>query len=81
MHLLHRFSLQKFVNDNKNAQKKFIIINTDNINMSNQKMLSYMVKDKSYQAISLPESCKIIVIGNKDNMDKELFGLLVAVDV
>lgn len=74
-------SLQKFVNDNKNAQKKFIIINTDNINMSNQKMLSYMVKDKSYQAISLPESCKIIVIGNKDNMDKELFGLLVAVDV
>lgn len=73
--------LQNFINDNDNAQKKFIIINTDNINMDNQKLLSYMVKDKTYQTLSLPNSCKIIVIGNKDNMDKELFGLLVTVDV
>ncbi len=74
-------SLQFFINDNNNAQKTFIIINTNNINMDNQKILSYMVKDKSYQTLSLPDSCKIIVIGNKDNMDKELFGLLVTVDV
>ena len=74
-------SLQFFINNNNNAQKTFIIINTNNINMDNQKILSYMVKDKSYQTLSLPDSCKIIVIGNKDNMDKELFGLLVAVDV
>ena len=74
-------SLQFFINDNNNAQKTFIIINTNNINMDNQKILFYMVKDKSYQTLSLPDSCKIIVIGNKDNMDKELFGLLVAIDV
>ena len=74
-------SLQFFINDNNNAQKTFIIINTNNINMDNQKILSYMVKDKSYQTLSLQDNCKIIVIGNKDNMDKELFGLLVTVDV
>lgn len=74
-------SLQNFINENNNAQKTFIIINTDNINVNNQKTLSVMVKDKSYQTLSLPDSCKIIVIGDKDNMDKELFGLLVAVDV
>lgn len=74
-------SLQNFINENNNAKKTFIIINTDNIDMNNQKVLFYMVKDKSYQTLSLPDSCKIIVIGNKDNMDKELFGLLVTVDV
>lgn len=74
-------SLQRFINENNNAQKTFIIIDTDNINLNNQKKLSYMVKDKSYQALSLPDCCKIIVIGDKDKMDKELFGLLVAVDV
>lgn len=74
-------SLQNFINENNNAQKPFIIINTDNIDMNNQKVLSAMVKDKVYQTLSLPDSCKIIVIGDKNNMDKELFGLLVAVDV
>lgn len=74
-------SLQNFINENNNAQKTFIIINTDNIDMNNQKVLSTMVKDKVYQTLSLPDSCKIIVIGDKNNMDKELFGLLVAVDV
>ena len=74
-------SLRNFINDNNNAQKKFIIINIDNINMNNQKILSSLVKDKSYQTLSLPDSCKIIVIGNKDNMNKELLGLLVVVDV
>lgn len=73
-------SLQKFINNNI-AKKIFIIINTDNINIDNQKMISYMVKDKSYQTVSLPDSCKIIVTGNKDNINKELFGLLVAIDV
>lgn len=74
-------SLKKFINDNKHVQKKFIIINTDNINLDNQKKISYMVKDKSYQTLSLPDSCKIIVTGNKDAMNKELFGLLVVTDV
>lgn len=74
-------SLQKFINDNHSIQKMFIIINTDNINVDNQKMLSYMVKDKSYQTVFLPDSCKIIITGNKDSMDKELFGLLVVIDV
>ena len=74
-------SLQNFINKNNNAQKTFIIINTDNIDINNQKVLSAMVKDNSYQTLSLPDSCKIIVIGDKNNMDKELFGLLVVVDV
>lgn len=74
-------SLKKFINDNNHVQKKFIIINTDNINIDNQRKLSYMVKDKSYQTVSLPDSCKIIVTGSKDNIVKELFGLLVAIDV
>jgi len=73
-------SLQKFINNNI-IKKIFIIINTDNINIDNQKMISYMVKDKSYQTVSLPDRCKIIVTGNKDNINKELFGLLVAIDV
>ncbi len=74
-------SLQKFINDNHSVQKMFIIINTNNITMDNQKMLSYLVKDKSYQTVFLPDSCKIIVTGSKDYMNKELFGLLVAIDV
>ena len=73
--------LQNFINNNYSVQKMFININTNDINMDNQKILSYMVKDKSYQTISLPDNCKIIVTGNKDNINKELFGLLVAVDV
>lgn len=73
--------LQEYINDNQNVQKIFIIINTNNISLDNQKMLSCMVKDKSYQAVSLPDNVKIIVTGNKDSVDKELFGLLVAVDV
>jgi len=72
--------LQKFINNNI-AKKIFIIINTDNINIDNQKLISYMVKDKSYQTVSLPDSCKIIVTGNKETINKELFGLLVAIDV
>lgn len=72
--------LQSFINDNHMVQKMFIIINTNNINMDRQKILSYMVKDKSYQTVSLPDNCKIIVTGNQDSMDKELFGLLVVVD-
>lgn len=74
-------SLKEFINNKNNTQKKFIIINTDKINMDNQKKLFYMVKDKSYQTISIPDDYKIIVVGNKDNMNKELFGLLVVADV
>lgn len=74
-------SLKEFINNKNNTQKKFIIINTDKINMDNQKKLFYMVKDKSYQTISIPDDYKIIVVGNKDNMNKELFSLLVVADV
>ena len=74
-------SLQKFIDDNQSARKKFIIIDTNNISVDNQKMLACMIKDKSYQTLSLPDSCKIIVVGNKDNINKELLGLLVVVDV
>lgn len=73
--------LQNFINNNYSVKKMFIIINTNNINVDDQKILSYMVKDKSYQTVSLPDSCKIIVTGNKYNINKELFDLLVAVDV
>lgn len=74
-------SLNKFINDNISASKMFLIINTDNISIDNQKMLSYMVKDKSYQTLNLPDNCKIIVTGNKDSINKQLFGLLVVIDV
>lgn len=40
-----------------------------------------MIKDKSYQALSLSDNCKIIVTGDKNNMNKELLGLLVVIDV
>ena len=73
--------LQEFINNNQTVKKSFIIINTNNISIDNQKMLSYMVKDKTYQTVSLPDNSKIIVTGNKDSMYKELFGLLVVVDV
>ncbi|MBR3162299.1 MAG: hypothetical protein IKF19_06190 [Bacilli bacterium] len=73
--------LQKFINDSFNEKKVFIIINTDDISIDSQKMLSFMVKDKSYQTVFLPDNCKIIVTGNKDKMYKKLYGLLVALDV
>lgn len=73
-------SLQAFSNNNSDVQRMFIIINTTNIDVAIQKKLSYMIKDKSYQTISLPNNSKIVVTGNKDNIDKELLGLLVVID-
>lgn len=73
-------SLQAFINNNSDVQRMFIIINTTNIDVAIQKKLSYMIKDKSYQTISLPNNSKIVVTGNKDNIDKELLGLLVVID-
>ena len=73
-------SLQAFINNNSDVQRMFIIINTTNIDVALQKKLSYMIKDKSYQTISLPNNSKIVVTGNKDNIDKELLGLLVVID-
>ena len=73
--------LKTFVKHASDSKKFFIIININNISMDNQKRLSYMVKDKTYQTLSLPDNCKIIVTGNKDSIDKELFGLLVIIDV
>lgn len=74
-------SLTKFVNENRKTTRMFIIINADDINISNQRILSYMVKDHTYQTLSLPRNAKIIVVGNKNNINKELFALLVAADV
>jgi hypothetical protein len=73
--------LTNFVNENRNTKRMFIIINADDINISNQRILSYMVKDKAYQTLSLPRNTKIIVVGNKNNINKELFALLGIVDV
>lgn len=73
-------SLQAFINNNSDVQRMFIIINTTNIDVAIQKKLSYMIKDKSYQTISLLNNSKIVVTGNKDNIDKELLGLLVVID-
>lgn len=73
-------SLQAFINNYSDVQRMFIIINTTNIDVAIQKKLSYMIKDKSYQTISLPNNSKIVVTGNKDNIDKELLGLLVVID-
>ena len=73
--------LTNFVNENRNTKRMFIIINADDINISNQRILSYMVKDKTYQTLSLPRNTKIIVVGNKNNINKELFALLGIVDV
>ncbi len=69
--------LNKFIN----KDNSFIIIDTDNIDNNNQIKLSCMVKDRTYQTINIPYNVKIIVTGNKDNINKELFGLLGVVDV
>ena len=74
-------NLNIFLNDNNSAKKVFVIINTNNIDLNNQRMISCMVKDKSYQTLSLPDSCKIVITGNKNYINKELFGLLVVIDV
>lgn len=74
-------TLNVFLNDNYMAKKIFIIIDTNNIDLSNQRIISCMIKDKSYQALSLSDNCKIIVTGDKNNMNKELLGLLVVIDV
>ena len=73
-------SLQAFINNNSDVQRMFIIINTTNIDVAIQKKLSYMIKDKSYQTISLTNYSTIVVTGNEDNIDKELLGLLVVID-
>lgn len=74
-------TLNVFLNDNYMAKKIFIIIDTNNIDLSNQRIISCMIKDKSYQALSLSDNCEIIVTGDKNNMNKELLGLLVVIDV
>lgn len=71
-------SLKDYINESH--EKYFIIINTDNISTENQKVLASFIKDKSYQALELPETSKIIVTGNKNKIDNELLGLLIVVD-
>lgn len=74
-------NLNIFLKNNSNAEKNFIIINTDNIDLNNQNKICCMVKDKSYQTLYLLDNCKIIVTGNKDYINKELLSLLVMIDV
>ncbi len=71
-------SLKDYINESH--EKYFIIINTDNMSVENQKTLSCFIKDKSYQALTLPENSKIVVTGDKNKIDNELFGLLIVVD-
>lgn len=73
--------LKNFLSNHDGTKKVFILINTNNIDMNHQRILSCMIKDMSYQTLSLPDRCKIIVTGDKNYMNKELFGLLVAIDV
>lgn len=74
-------TLQKFINDNHNSKEMFVIINTDNISADYQNRLSFLVKEKIYQTIFLPDNCKVIVTGNKEKISKEILGHLVEVDV
>lgn len=68
--------LKEFILNNESAQIVFIIINTNNITQENQKKLSYMVKDGTWQNISFTDNCKVIVLGNTDEMNNQLLGLL-----
>ena len=68
-------SLQEFILNNKSAQIVFIIINTNNITQENQKKLSYMVKDRTWLHFSFTDNCKVIVLGNTDEMNNQLLGL------
>ncbi len=73
--------LKDFIYKNIGDEKSYIILNVENISKKNQKALTSLVKDKSYQTLSLSESYKIIVVGNEDKIAKELFGLLVVANV
>lgn len=72
-------SIEEFIEKN-NDNKLFIVIDADNIDNDTQEKLSYMVKDRTYQTLTLPENTKIIVTGDKDKMNKKMLGLLVLVD-
>lgn len=74
-------ALKEFLNKTTNLEKKYILINTNNITEENQKQLYYLIKDKSYETLIIPDNIKIIVTGNKDNLNKELLSLLVVIDV
>ena len=72
-------SLKEFILNNANAQIAFIIINTNDITQENQKKLSYMVKDRTWQITSFTDNCKVIVLGNTDEMNNQLHCLLLYV--
>lgn len=74
-------SLESFIDKYNNVKKTFLVIDTNDIDLSVQSRLVALVKARTYKTLDLPQNCKIIVIGNPNNMNKELFGLLVAVDV
>lgn len=69
-------SLKEFILNNASEQIVFIIIDTNNITQENQKKLSYMVKDGTWQNINFTDNCKVIVLGNIDEMNNQLLGLL-----
>ena len=68
-------SLKEFILNNASTQIAFIIINTNNITQENQKKLSYMVKDRTWQHFSFTDNCKVIVLGNTDEMNNQLLSL------
>ena len=73
--------VEEFINNNKDANKSFIVVNIPNITIDNQKKICSMAKDRICLTTPLPDNCKIVVIGNIDEIDKELLGLLVEIDV
>ena len=73
--------LNLFLDGNYKSKRKFIIIDTEKISIEEQNRLCSIVKDKSYQATFLPDNCKVVVLGKREKMDKELLSLLVVIDV
>lgn len=69
-------SLELFFNKYRDLPRIFVIIYTDNIDLAVQGRLVGFVKDRNYRSLKVPSNCKIIVVGNHNDMNRELFGLL-----
>ncbi len=71
----------QYVNNNcYNRRIVFLIIDMNNVSINEQKRFISLVKDRSYQSLTIPDNCKIVVISdNKDNVDKELFSNLLVI--
>ena len=73
--------LSSFMHNNGNVKKAFVIIDTTEMNDDMQKRISCLVKDNAYQTLKIFDNCKIIATGKSNNINKDLLGLLVLVDV